>query len=176
MAFLSNFLEFWQLSFGLSVKSTHEIEWSKLTRWNGTQEFWEKSKVLVAKWTTNGFFLLADFISEQILWLDRLLIRFWQIYLYICIYIYHSVHWGINPPWKTPLSSFLPSVLLKARTKIWDNICQLSQNYERRFLFHLKALFVVKIFKFLFWLFGHAEKQFDLKDKVNFKFMTSRPG
>ena len=31
MAFLLNFLKFWQLSFGLSIKSTHEIEWSKVT-------------------------------------------------------------------------------------------------------------------------------------------------
>ena len=28
---------------------------------------------------------------------------------------------------------------------------------------------VLKIFKFLSWLFGHTEKRFDLKDKVNFK-------
>ena len=32
MAFLSDFFEFWQLSFDLSIKSTHEIEWSKVTR------------------------------------------------------------------------------------------------------------------------------------------------
>ena len=33
MAFLSNFFEFWQLSFGLSIKSTHEIEWSYSVHW-----------------------------------------------------------------------------------------------------------------------------------------------
>ena len=31
MAFLLIFFEFWQLSFGLSIKSAHEIEWSKVT-------------------------------------------------------------------------------------------------------------------------------------------------
>ena len=31
--FLSNVLEFLQLSFGLSIKSTHEIEWLKW-KWN----------------------------------------------------------------------------------------------------------------------------------------------
>ena len=31
----------------------------------------------------------------------------------------------------------------------------------------LKALFVLRIFKFLSWLFAHAEKQLD--DKLNFK-------
>ena len=38
------------------------------------------------------------------------------------------------------------------------------------FYFTSKALFVLKIFKFLFWLFGHVSKRLDLKDKVNFKF------
>ena len=36
-----------------------------------------------------------------------------------------------------------------------------SKNDEKCFLFHhliLKALFVLKIFKFLSWLFGHVEK------------------
>ena len=37
------------------------------------------------------------------------------------------------------------------------------------FYFILKALFVFKTFKFLTWLFGHVEKQLDLKDKVDFK-------
>ena len=30
--FLLNVFDFWQLSFGLSIKSTHEIELSKVTR------------------------------------------------------------------------------------------------------------------------------------------------
>ena len=29
--FISNVFEFLKLSFGLSIKSTHEIEWSKVT-------------------------------------------------------------------------------------------------------------------------------------------------
>ena len=33
-----------------------------------------------------------------------------------------------------------------------------------------KALFVLKIFKFLSWLFDHVAKWLDKKDKVNFKF------
>ena len=33
-----------------------------------------------------------------------------------------------------------------------------------------KALFVLKIFKFLSGIFGHVEKGLDWKDKVNFKF------
>ena len=32
-----------------------------------------------------------------------------------------------------------------------------------------KALFVLKIFKFLSSLFGYVAKRLDLKDKVNFK-------
>ena len=33
----------------------------------------------------------------------------------------------------------------------------------------LKAFFVLKIFKFLSWLFGYAEQWNDEKDKINFK-------
>ena len=40
------------------------------------------------------------------------------------------------------------------------------------FYFTSKALFVLKIFKFLSWLFGYGyvAKRLDKKDKVNFKF------
>ena len=37
------------------------------------------------------------------------------------------------------------------------------------FYYILKGLFVLKIFKFLSWLFGHGEKRLYQKDKVNFK-------
>ena len=39
---------------------------------------------------------------------------------------------------------------------------------KNAFYFTLKALFALKIFKFLFWLFGHAENSL-IKKKVNFK-------
>ena len=41
---------------------------------------------------------------------------------------------------------------------------------KNAFYFTSKALFVLKIFKFLSKLFGHVLKQLDLKDKVNFRF------
>ena len=47
---------------------------------------------------------------------------------------------------------------------------------KNAFYLALKALFVLKIFIFLSGIFDHEEKQLDLKDKVNFKFMTSQPG
>ena len=37
------------------------------------------------------------------------------------------------------------------------------------YYFILKAIFVLKIFKFLSWLFDHYQKTAWLKDKVNFK-------
>ena len=46
---------------------------------------------------------------------------------------------------------------------------------KNAFYFMPKALFVLKIFKFLSWLFGHLAKLLDKKDKVNFSFMTSQP-
>ena len=41
---------------------------------------------------------------------------------------------------------------------------------KNAFYFISKALFVLKIFKFLSWLFGHVAKLLDEEDKVNFKF------
>ena len=41
---------------------------------------------------------------------------------------------------------------------------KLYENDEKYLLFHLKNLFVLKIFKFFSWRFGHVEKQLDLKD------------
>ena len=41
--------------------------------------------------------------------------------------------------------------------------------YIYYFYFMLKALFVLKIYKLLSWLFGHVGKWFDLKAKFNFK-------
>ena len=40
---------------------------------------------------------------------------------------------------------------------------------KNAFYFTLKALFVLKIFKFLSQLFGHTERRFYWKDKVIFK-------
>ena len=44
------------------------------------------------------------------------------------------------------------------------------------FHFMLKALFVLKIFKFLSRFFEHVGKRFDKKAEVNFKLMTSQIG
>ena len=41
---------------------------------------------------------------------------------------------------------------------------------KNAFYFILKALFVLKIFKFLSQLFSHVAKRLDKKDVVNFKF------
>ena len=41
---------------------------------------------------------------------------------------------------------------------------------KNTFDFTSKGVFILKIFKFLFWLFGHVAKQLDKKDKINFKF------
>ena len=48
---------------------------------------------------------------------------------------------------------------------------------QHAFYFTLKALFVLKTFKFLFSIFGHVEKRLDYKDKVNFKIydVTTQP-
>ena len=40
---------------------------------------------------------------------------------------------------------------------------------KNAFNFIIKALLVLKILKFLSWLFIHVEKQLDYEDKLNFK-------
>ena len=40
---------------------------------------------------------------------------------------------------------------------------------KNAFYFILKALFVLEIFKFLSWRFGHVRKQLDQKAQVNLK-------
>ena len=47
---------------------------------------------------------------------------------------------------------------------------------KNAFYFMLKALYVLKLFKFWFQLFGHVGKRLDKKAKVNSKFMTSQTG
>ena len=60
--FLSNVFEFLKLSFGLSIESIHEIEWSKVTWWNRTKESWIKSKVFGTEWQM--FFCFFTFNSR----------------------------------------------------------------------------------------------------------------
>ena len=66
---------------------------------------------------------------------------------------------------------FLWCGYLNAHSQVSDDIWQLKdfKNDEKCFLFHLKALFVVKICKFLSWLFDHVEKRLDSKNKINFE-------
>ena len=40
---------------------------------------------------------------------------------------------------------------------------------KNAFYFTSKALFILKVFNFLSWLFGRVAKQLDVRDKVNFK-------
>ena len=47
---------------------------------------------------------------------------------------------------------------------------------ENAFYFTLKALFVIKVFKFLFLLFGYVEKRLDLKIRLISKLMKSQLG
>ena len=52
-----------------------------------------------------------------------------------------------------------------------------SKMMKDTFYFILKALFVLKIFRRLPWLFGHAEKKGLIKKiRLTLKFMTSQPG
>ena len=67
-------------------------------------------------------------------------------------------------------------ILLKAHSKVFlESLREFLATesplkmMENAFFFTLKALFVLKVFKFLSSLFTHAEKMAWLKEKVNFK-------
>ena len=47
---------------------------------------------------------------------------------------------------------------------------------KNAFYFTLRALFVLKVFKFLYFLFDHAPKRLDKKDRLISNFLTSQPG
>ena len=47
---------------------------------------------------------------------------------------------------------------------------------KNAFHFILKALFVLKIFKFLSWLFGQTQNSLIRKERLISKFMVSQPG
>ena len=57
-------------------------------------------------------------------------------------------------------------------SQVWKNFWQLKSLLKRwkiSFYFTIKTIFVLEIFKLLFWLFGHVGKRLDKKAKVNFK-------
>ena len=61
---------------------------------------------------------------------------------------------------------------LKVHCQVWDNILANEsplKMMKNAFYFTLKAVVVLKIFKFLSWSFSLVEKRLDEKDKVNFK-------
>ena len=61
---------------------------------------------------------------------------------------------------------------LKMHSQVWDNFWLIKpfKNEENAFYFTSRALFILKVFKFSFWLFGQVAKWLDKKDKVNFNF------
>ena len=79
-----------------------------------------------------------------------------------------------NVPWPTkfkyiPMYSQYPQKYFSGKcfkgalSGLWQSLATESplKKMKNAFHFTLKALFVLKIFKFLFWLFGHVEKRLD---------------
>ena len=79
-----------------------------------------------------------------------------------------------NVPWPTkfkyiPMYSQYPRKYFSGKcfkgvlSGLWQSLATESplKKMKNAFHFTLKALFVLKIFKFLFWLFGHVEKRLD---------------
>ena len=61
-------------------------------------------------------------------------------------------------------------LFLKAHSQVWDNFWQLKALYKWWKMLTSNAPFLLKIFKFLSWLFNHVTKRLDKKDKFNLNF------
>ena len=72
------------------------------------------------------------------------------------VYILPVIVWSYVKRYCT----FIMYILLTTHSQVCNNFLQLK-NDEKCFYFILKALFIVKIFKSLSWLFGHVEKWVD---------------
>ena len=59
-------MAFLQLSIGLSIKNTYEIEWWSVAWWDGAKEFCEKLEDFGTEWEI-GFFPYWLLIPKQIL-------------------------------------------------------------------------------------------------------------
>ena len=58
-------------------------------------------------------------------------------------------------------------------SQVWNNFWQAEsplKMMKNAFYFTSRALFVLKIFRFLSWLLGNVSKRLNQKDKLNFKF------
>ena len=70
-----------------------------------------------------------------------------------------NLHFKLKKILKAALSCLRQFLVTESTLKMMKNA----------FYFISKALFVLKIFKFLSWLFGHVPKRLDKEDEVNFK-------
>ena len=63
------------------------------------------------------------------------------------------------------------NIRLNAYSQVWDSLATEShlKLMKNALNFSLKSLFVLNIFKFLSWFFGHVEERLDQKDQVDFK-------
>ena len=89
-------------------------------------------------------------------------IKHWVIILKYHCYNILSFFWWVTL-FKDP-SSLKTHFRSATKSGSWKHF----QNKEKCFYFALKVLFVLKIFEFFSWLFGHVEKQLDEKAKVSF--------
>ena len=103
-----------------------------------------------------GFFKI-DLMKYSFLMFKAISFYAFIEYSTICINLYLKISLGLI---KGALSGLRRFLATESTLKMMKNA----------FCFTSKALFVIKIFKFLSWPFGHVAKLLDKKDKVNFKF------
>ena len=97
-------------------------------------------------------------------------IQFYNSYFQVLASIQSWIFDYLSFIWFVSFLSRFPLVWKSVRDVVFKRpLVGLRQFLADAFHFIWKALFILKIFKVLPWLFGHAGKQLDKKAKVNFK-------
>ena len=106
-----------------------------------------------------------------------------QYYALAHLFLYRSLSWMTNFRWCKFLYSLFCAWLLAYLVQLKSDshlpkkiICcndSLSKILKNAFYFILKALFILKIFKFLSWHFGHVEKMAWLEELLYFRNLCS---
>ena len=110
---------------------------------------------------------------------DFVFIRIFVHFTRIFMPVGTKTPYTLQQTWKFPLQVCFFVITRHERVKgalsslkqFWatESCLKMMENALNAFYFTSNILFVLKIFKFLSWLFGHISKQLDQKDQVNFK-------
>ena len=99
----------------------------------------------------------GNFLNKSFKSFKESLLKFVFFRFFCVIFILFSKFFYLKCYFKGPLSGLRQYLATASPLKIMKN----------SFCFTSKTLFILKVLKFLFWLFGHAAKGFGWKDNIS---------